>query len=462
MDKEELAMFGKYLRKYHSGEKIPMEVFRYFKQLHSDLVSKKPMDLDLAAQKIAKSGAVKGQYNQKRLLDTFHDLFVILKRFLMLRKLADKSLESEVLWLMVQKDRKLLAQFEKGAYRLIDGIRAAPKMGEEAYLSTMLVEFLDCMGHIDAKYPGNAKLASYSRALEAFYQISKLKLSCEIANQANIRGSARIDNENSVLGGDGADSQFLYKVYSYVLPMLQDKDEAAFLEVVKLLSLSEWQLDEAERFTISGYLQNFCAEMMRQGRPEYRSWSFEIFKSGLGLGLYFDRAGNLTVERYFNILSAAIAAGKFPQATSFMETYLPKVVPVLQDEVRLLSNAMLFFAKRLYKKALTELKKLESQKTKSMQSEIRGRLLKIACMAGQDFKHDSVLQEVINCKNYLSRNVSDHEKTRKAANNFLEIVRSMCQGKKSIEKIRKEIEAAKDLLYAPWLLELLNGYRPDK
>jgi hypothetical protein len=456
LNKAELADFGKYLRKRHSGEKIPMAAFRYFKQLHGEIVGKSPVDLDLAAQRIARSGAVRGQYDKKRLLDTFHELYTILKHFLLLRKLDDDSLETKLLWLKVQEERGLKEAFERGAYRLVDEIRTADKKGEVDYLKAMLVEFLDCGGHLKKIPADDTKLVAYSGALEDFYQISRLKLSCEITNQSNIKGKAEVGQKDAGQHGTG---QYLHTLYAQVLLMLQTGDEAVFTEAKRLLAISDHQLDRDERKSVSAYLQNFCAGKIRQGRREYSAWSFEIYKEGLRQGLYLNDRNEMGIETFGNIISAGVAAGEFRQAAQFADGYLPKIPSTYSNEVELLSRAMLFFGQRQHKKALSELTKLESLKVHYLTA-VRGRLLKIACMMGQEHPDNDVLQEIINCKNFLARNVTVHTNTRKAANNFLGIVNSICKRIKSVDKIHDEIAAAKELLYDPWLHELLKGYEP--
>lgn len=455
LKKGELSDFGKFLRKHYSDEKVPLEVFRYFKQLHADSVANTPIDLDLAAQQIAKSGVVRGHFDRKRLHDTFHDLYGMLKHFLLLKKLGDDSLESEAFWLKVQKERGLKAEFEKGANQLLNKVRAAPKQDEEDYLRALIVAFLDYNGHIDNKPPSLAKLTDYANALEVFYQISRLKTCCEDLNQGKIRGG-RARGEG-LFAQEGLSGEQLYTVYRLVNSLLKNENDTDFAQVTEQLATSNAQLSVAEQRSVSSYLQNFCAGKIRQGRQEYSVLSFEIFKTGLKQGLYFNTLGEISLDTYYNAISAGVAAGEVAQAAQFFQDAMPYIPAAVSEEVALLSKAKLFFCERHYAKATVELQKLENLKVHFF-SAVRCRLLKIACMVGQE--ELDVLQEIINCKNFLARNVTVHANTRKAANNFLDIVNMICRRRKSAENIRVEIGAAKELLYVPWLLEQLKDYKP--
>lgn len=454
LSQKELSEFGRHLRASNRRKTSVLQVFDYCRRHHPAL----EFDIESAAQRLfPDKGAVLPP--RKALLNAFSDIYGILKDFLLAKKLADKSQESRLLWLLVQKERGMTDDFVRDANRLFDEIGNAPKTEELDCLKDMLVKFATVNGFIADSSPSDGMLAAYADSFGLFSRIGQLKIDCELASRGLIRDDKKGKGAHTK---NAAAPQALLEFYGRIQQLYTTgDDEETYQSLEKLLLLSAKNLGRKELSAICKYLGNYCAKRIREGKVAFNERSFTVAKFGLQQGVYTDDRGNIEPNLFLNILNSAITVKDFAWAKDFLKKYLRCIDEAHYYEVKVLSESMLLFAQGQYASALKKVKALDGFRPKPTHLGIRSRLLKVACMAGLDAGSDDLAMEIVNCKNYMGRAPATFKSALSASLNFLNVLQAMVKGKKKKEEITSIMEAAKgSLVYGPWLQDLLKNYQP--
>ncbi len=455
LDEKELSAFGKHLRTAHAREKIALQVFDYFKQFHPKFDSQKAIDLDMAANKIAKTGAATEHYARKNLLDTFHDLYVILKRFLLDKKLGDNSLESEVLWLMVQRERGMKSEFEKGANRLFDLIKSAPKADMVDYFKGMAGYYFSYFGDVDNKAMNEEALKNLDHELDMFYDIFRLKIDCEKLNWG----------KQGRVVGDGKDSktaiqkvQPLKLLYSKVQNLLSNGEEAAYNDLANALEKYAGQISRKEIYAFYGYLKNHCGALLRKGDETAWGKAHLLDKFALKHELFTEQNGLISQRQILNIVNAACIAKQFAWVEKFVEAQLGNVKLEVQYETKRLCEAMLLYAQADYPRMNKKLKAIEGFQTRDFHFIVRYKTLKLIGMFECKMEDDAQLREAINFENYLKKSKALGGNVAVAALAFTSLFKDLVTQRHSKEKLTNQMETAKLLYYGTWLKHKLLTY----
>lgn len=455
LEEKELSAFGKHLRTAHAREKIALQVFDYFKQFHPNFDSQKASDLDMAANKIAKSGVATAQYARKNLLDTFHDLYVILKRFLLDQKLGDNSLESEVLWLMVQRERGMKSEFEKGANRLFDLIKSAPKADMLDYFKGLAGCYFSYFGDVDNKAMNEESLKDLDHALDMFYDIFRLKIDCEILNW---------EKQGRAVGG-GKDPKIavqevqpLKLLYSKVQNLLTNGGEAAYVDLANALDKYAGQISRKEIYAFYGYLKNHCGALLREGDETAWGKAHLLDKFALKHEFFTEQNGLISQRQILNIVNAACVVKQFAWVEKFVAAQLGNMKLEVQYETKRLCEAMLLSAQGDYLRMNKKLKAIEGFQTRDFHFIVRYKTLKLIGMFECKTEDDAQLREAINFENYLRKNKALGGNVAVAALAFTRLFKELVARKRSKEKLANEMKTAKLLYYGAWLKHKLMAY----
>ena len=142
----------------HAGEKVAQRTFAHLRRYHPSFDEEK-LDLDKAAKLIFEEA----QSSRKSLLNTFHDLYGWLREFLLLRKVADRSLESEMLWHSVLRERRMGDLCEKVEDDLLGRMNAVSRNHTQSYLDAVNASYRACVGQTGVKVETNAALAGCAK-----------------------------------------------------------------------------------------------------------------------------------------------------------------------------------------------------------------------------------------------------------------------------------------------------------
>lgn len=447
----ELSEFGRHLRAEKQRKKIVVQVFDHCRRYYPAL----DFDIEVAARKLfPQAGAAMPP--RKALLNVFSELYGLLKDFLLAKKLADDTLESRLLWLLVQKERGMKADFEKGANRILEEVRAAPKADSTDYLTGIVANYWAYFDDTVVKSQNEAALLSLHNELTMFNGFLATKVGCEIQNwkRQGKGGSFKALADEVTI-----EFHPLRVLYDKAYKLFIEGSEDSYLALEGALMEHAGHISRKEVYTFFVYLKNYCSSRLRDGDQATWTMAHRLDKFALAHGLFLEDNGFISTTQFFNIVNAAGNSGAYTWAENFLATNLTNINPALQNEVLVISNAILAFTGSDFGQVLVILRKLDVKRLQDVDFVMRGRSLRlISCfeLAADDI---DLFDEVASFKAYLSRVANPNSDAVKATANFLTIFHMVISRKKHKAVIQSEIDAAKSLYFKAWLQSKLKTYK---
>ena len=454
---KEATAFGKHLRTARSRNLIAIRVYGYYKKQHPYFDNPKKMNLDFVANKLfGKKGESKNP--RKKLLDTFHDLHVWLKDYLLLEKLKDKSLESEYLWVTLLKERGMEAAFQKARGRLFNRVLSNSKVDTLGQLKNVAAHYLTCYQPTGNKLDNVKVLCQLIVELEKFYAISKLKTNCEIQNRKNqgeeneLRTPDRVYYENIITNNP------LAKLYKGCYELLSDGEEEVFFKVESDLKKYASHISPEEVYAVFRYLKNYCTLRERLGDKSAWNKAHQLDRFALQHGIFKRNNDLISSMQFLNIVNAAGIVGELNWGKKFINEYLECIEENEQEKTKVLADAILLFAEKKFEVVLTQLKYFDNKKHWELHIKIRYTALTIMSLYETKGDSDEVFDLLGSFMMYLKRKPKDRSKMLKSALNFIGIFNKILQQRKTKEYLMQEIKTTKHLYFSTWLFEKLDDY----
>lgn len=239
-----------------------------------------------------------------------------------------------------------------------------PTRNDEYYLRKFL------LANVQTKFFARKRLRSYDAslqeaqdALDIFYIIRKLRLSCELINRQNILSVSYdvklVDELASFVDRYGFDEVPAVAIYYRILLLLTDPhNEQHFLDLRQLLDQHGDLFSLSDRAEIYAYAQNYCIARVKEGKQVFLKQLFELYQSALENGLLYGE-DPLSPWNYKNIASVGLRLGEFEWTRDFIDRCRPYLSPEYQDNAYAYNLANLYYHEGKYSDALKTLAQVE-------------------------------------------------------------------------------------------------------
>ena len=205
---------------------------------------------------------------------------------------------------------------------------------------------------------------SLARAMEAtdsYYLLARLKYSCEWLNRRNILPEAEPEAPGFFPSPDSwpphSFADPLIAMYRQVFDMLQDDEEAAFRQLAPMLRQHAATISPQEATNLYAYAQNFCIRRVNQGEPAYLDTLFDLYRTGLDLGL-LTSSGELDHRQYKNIVTVGLRLRQLEWVEQFIEDHRESLPPDYRDNAFRFNLASLRYDQQRYGEALSLLQEV--------------------------------------------------------------------------------------------------------
>lgn len=459
LTREELAAFGRYVKRQHGETSIPFSVFSYLRKFYPEFREAKKLESAAAHRIIFEEPMEANPYNESRLWNSLSDLHLALQDFLLFQKVKARSFDRQLLWMNILKERGLEAELSRYAPRFQKELKAAPRTDLGFYLKGMEANYFFYYHIIEDKLVEDiTALKDCATDLDLFYSVFRLKLACEMANRKNLLS---IEYDMGVLpavmalsGSMKSSNDPLLQLYYSVYELLTGWDDHRFLEMEALLSRHAGKITDEELYTILGYLHNYAASRLRQGNEEFWEIAHRLNKMGAEHGAFAGIA-ELTANRLNGIVNAACKAKDFGWALAFIQTHRHFLPVVERSNAVLLAESVVLVAKKDFHAALEKLAQVEFT---DLYTSIRARASMLICHYELADSHMDIIELCLAFEAYLKRNRGPNRAAVDATLRFIYLVKMLAKGKAPRENILKEIESGKPVQFKPWLLEKAAAY----
>jgi hypothetical protein len=456
LEPDEVGRFYKYLKQVQGKNSISVQVFEYYRKFYPDFDDEKKMDPGYARRKIFPEPTSKKDDSRPNLPNTFSDLFLLLKNFLILENIRREERTTELLWLGILYKRGFHSFFSAQADNVYQKMQAEPAIEGEQYWENLgtisSLQFQNLA--LNKKSPNIGAMQQCLNTFRNYQGTALMKMACQLANAQKLRPIAPLENE-PVETPAKPEETILLDIYRRIYRMIHQEDPVLFNGIENLLREHFQQIDTEELQGILGHLRNFLAGRIRKDRTGL--WIEKLHQLNL-LRLQNDpsvRKGFLSGIEFTNIVSVATSVKELDWVESFIREYGPQLPESERPATLKLSNATVLFARKKFEAAMEE----ASGDFNDFLEIMRARTLILRCYFELKKDPDTIFGYCHNFEAILLRNRKPKKDAVEAALEFVRICKSIVSMNVDRQILIKRIHEKPSLVLGDWLAEQAQKYR---
>lgn len=449
MQPDEVLSFRKYLKLTHPNEQIALSVFEYIRKLHPSFPEGKKLSMAYAYHKIFKEELDASKHNRKKLLNALSDLHLWLKDFLLKEKAGRDSLEQQVLWLSILKERGLKAEFLRHSTRFYEENVHPPRDINDCWKGLLSSYFY--YQNLDQPMKELINLPVYNNLLGVFLESIQLRMAVETTTLQKVRP----DIASSPTTTNFPVTPPLLLMYRALHQLVETEQPQHFNELQSLVFEHVEILDAFELHNFLKYLYNYAASQIRNGHETtYGKALHQLNLFGLQHN-FFLRKGLISAPEFANIVNVAARAKDFSWANKFILEQKIFLRADIREDTILLAEAQLLFEQQRFEETLQLLRPTEF---KDAHLYIRSKTLAIRCSFALAEDEDTLLETCAHLEGWLSRRRKPKTGAVEATLAFIRICKLIVLKKTSQKALLTQIRTTSNLYYREWLLTLAKDY----
>ena len=459
LNSTEQKNFTKYLSCFYEKRKRERGVFDYIaKYINSNMHDKK-LNRTIA---ISKHFVKLGIKEESDLLgNVLSNLNTYLEEFLIWQKVKSKKgdFEQENILLTIYQERQLYRLYEIRFQKLHRQVLKENQntwnflnrfnLGYSNYFSTSN----------DKQSIKKTSLDSLIENLDNFFISASLRLACEQAFREKIIGKKiKIEFLDNILQLVNQKKIYnenpLINIYKLFLDIINQPNHEKYQKVKTLITKYYQYETPNEQSICYGFLMNYVAGELKNGKNEYIEEMKFCVKFGLEKKLVFV-GGYITPSVFNNLVYTACRIGDFNLGEGIITQYGNALKKNEQVDTLLIAQALIGIEKKDFDSVIQH---LDIKRIGHRILNLRARLIMIRAFAGiKDFdKLDNLLkasyQSIKRTKDFSVEN-------KKSALNTFKFVEKIVKLNANLEKLKKEIIETKNIFGKTWLLELIEEMR---
>jgi hypothetical protein len=462
LDEKEVQAFVKYLKLMHAGEDVALKVFGYVKKFYPHFEDDKKLDLDYAYQKIFRQPV--SDKSRKNLLNTFSDLHLWLKDFLLQEKVRQDASIREILWLNILRERELNNEFSKSATRFYESKTARPPDSMTNGIEQITAaHFLHQKMVLSPTKPEPDALSNCLQTIKEAADTICTRIQCEQAHLQTMLPSKADTTEQTLPSASP-----LRMAYDEIILMLTGDpltEADHFTKTFQILEEHVAAIAPEERYMLIKYLRNFAAYQIRNKNMEkFGPILRRINQYGLESGA-FTQKGVMSVTEFSSIVNSACSAKDFDWAEQFIADKADLLPTDIRHETVTLAYAMLDFVQEKYKEVW---QKLETVTFERPADHVRAKLLLVRAYYEDEPEHIDLLLECDRFENWLYRHRKPKtqdsspdaalRETILAASGFMQIFKLLAHKRLDKSVLLDRINKTYPLFLDHWLKAKLIDY----
>lgn len=298
------------------------------------------------------------------------------------------------------------------------------------------------------------------QTLDHFYFAHKLRHLCAALNHnAILQTDVPTGLESELIAyllREGIPEIPAIEVYFAIYEMLKNPaEEAHYQKVRAALSQHALQFTPAEGREMYAYPQNFCIQRINQGRNEYLSELFQLYRELLEQEIILEK-GQLSPWDFKNIVTVALRMNAHNWAEEFILQYAPKIEVRFRENAKKYNLARLAYARGLYSGVLRQLNEVDYE---DIFYALDSRVLLLKTYFELD-ETEPLYSLMDSFRVYLHRNHSISDSHRATYLNLIRFTKKLTKirpsEKAKLRKLHTEILQATHIADARWLTEKIE------
>ena len=278
-------------------------------------------------------------------------------------------------------------------------------------------------------------LQAEMEALDQYYWLAKLKLSCEMISRSQvIQKTYTIDDLSAEIEQFRAPdfSNVALHIYAQFYHLLKEKKETLFFQIKASLLQQQSIFPESELRVLYNYLLNFCINKVNSGKSAFYREILAIYQEMLLSGMAF-QSGYISEWTFKNIVTTAIRLKEYNWTEDFISLYQKNLPAADRENAVAYNKATLYLAKNDFSNSLQSLIGVEFTDATYF---IGARLIQIKSYYGLE-EYEALISLFEAFGKYIKRNKKLSPFRKQANDNFLKMAKKLVRLKSEIRIIRK-------------------------
>lgn len=418
----------------------------------------KPLDKVKLWKKIVKNKP----YNDLRFRKFCSDLSKLMERFLAQQAFEEDEVQQRIFLL------RKINQTERKAQKLANSmVNSASKMMEEYpyrdstyFLNQFLLQksFYDYFDY-ETKRSEQSNLDEISEYLDLLYFSEKLRISGEVIQRKNFKVADYHSVftptlEKHILESNLLEQSPAISLYYQIHKMWTDVENEEHYFKLKSLIQSYAVLFPPKKAINNFYTtaQNYCVKKINSGERKFLNELFELFKLQISQKLLLTD-GKLNPWYFRNIIVVALRLGEYDWVEDFINQFKEELPESHKENAVTYNMAQLYFYKKQYDKVLEQLRFVEYD---DMSYNLNSKVMLMLTYYELD-EFDLLDSHLDTFEVFLKRR-RDFTADRKQIYIWLikytrRLTRIIPGDKKSLQKLKDDVQSTKGVVNANWLLE---------
>jgi hypothetical protein len=451
----QLSRLEEYLASPYFNKKE--ELLSFFRML-------KPYAPAFSNSSLDKADLQKNGWDARRLAYLMSDLLKAAEHFLTAESLLEDPHLGKRALLEMYFQKELHKHYKSVMEKAERELEEYPFRDAEFYYAQFQLRQLEYLHSDQSQRAYNPHLQEAANALDAFYLVEKLRLSCAMVNMVqllNVSYDLRWTEEVRQIAERSPELQTpAIRVYLAMYKMLQHPElPEAYFEARAQLLANERIFDREELASLSVALFNFCSRRINRFNDEV-FWKeyLEVGRFLLKKELLLEE-GRLSPWLYKNLVTAGLQLDEHDWTLAFIRNYKDHLPESYQEPLYEYNLAHYYYHLGDYDKAQYTLMQVEF-KDVFLALSTRGLLVKIFYESGQD---ELLYAHLEAFRIYLIRNKLLPEANRRQVQQFIDFTRKLAriekfEGEKLLQ-LEAQLPEASEILHRDWLLEKLKTKR---
>lgn len=401
------------------------------------------------------------KYDDLLLRHTISDLYESIEQLIVLKKILRNKLNYNNVLLRKYTDLGMEKHFNTALGRNKQLLKGGVLEDVDLYLHNyhFQQEILNNLSqkNVRSEYP-NLKLASEN--LDLFYLISKLKITCGFLKYKQVfksdEGHPFVDEIIQRIQDRRYDHiplvQIYYSIYKILTKKEADEDFEALTQLLKKHALSLTQREAKELYT---FALNFCNQKINEGKTNYLSKLFNLYKDLLASKVIFDRK-RLSPLDYKNIISVGLRVNEPKWTEDFIRKYIKTLDAPYRKNALNFNQAKLHFHKKDYTKTLKLLGKVTHDNLSYVPD--------CRCLEIQTFYELNEIiplrYTIVRLESYIKKNKDISQENKHSYKNMTTTIKMLANLKdnthKTLEDLLKKVNNTENIANREWLVAKIH------
>jgi len=424
-------------------------LLNYLQKYHPHFPKEK-LDAEKIHQRIFKNNS----YNRDNVINAFSDLRKELRRFLIWKYQEDFPFERNIMLLQLYEKHNLKSHFNLQLKSMKTEVEKEKMNTWKEYKKMRIAhEYYFDPQKIQINLSADS-LKEANDSLDKFYFISKLKYACELQNRNQVlqKGFPKIKFLDKITHEPKEAFSVLYQCFFLNYKLLQERDEAVYLELKKLVFENIKNFSRRNQHIFLTYLINHNSYKKRLGLSFSKKELFELYQFGVTYEIFIVD-GVFNDSHFNNIVNLACKLKELKWLDQFIKRWSTLLKEDIKEHTILLSKAFICFEKKEYEKVIRLIGSIEF---KGVHNKIRFRCLQIAGEFEINEDHQYVIHLCTLCEKFAKRNNEIGTTMKQGLFNFAKIVKKIISFPNQKNKINTEFKKGEFIYFEDWLKEKTN------